>query len=50
MIALALLMLACLFWRLSFTADDVVVAAFRWGAALVLLLMALVAGLAALVA
>jgi hypothetical protein len=44
-IALALLLMAVLFWRLSFTADDVVVAAFRWGAALVLLLMAAVAAL-----
>jgi hypothetical protein len=48
MIALFLLLMACLFWSLSFTADDVVVAAFRWGAALVLLLMAVVAALVGL--
>jgi hypothetical protein len=44
-----LFVMACLFWRLSSTAADIVVAAFRWGFALVLLLLALVAGLAALV-
>lgn len=44
-----LFVLACLSWRLSFTTDDIVVASCRWGAALVLLLMAVVAGLAVLV-
>jgi hypothetical protein len=49
MIALFLLGLACLFWRLSFTTEDIVAASVRWGAALVLLLMAGVAALVALV-
>jgi hypothetical protein len=48
MIALFLLGMAVLFWRMAFTAEDVVVASVRWGAALVLLLMAGVAALVAL--
>jgi hypothetical protein len=48
MIALFLLLMACLFWRLSFTVEDVVVASVRWGAALVLLLMAGVAAVVGL--
>jgi hypothetical protein len=41
--------MAVLFWRLSFNTPGVVVAACRWGFALVLFLLAVVAGLAVLV-
>jgi len=44
MIALLLLVLALIFWRLSFTATDRLVATARWCAAVVLLSWALVAG------
>ena len=49
MIALFLLCLAGYFWRLSFKTDDRLEATARWCAAVVLLLMAVVAGLVMLV-
>lgn len=48
MIALLLFALSLLFWRLSFSATDRLVATVRWCLAVFLLLMALVAVLASL--